>query len=162
MKPVFKAKNLNFIYNKGMDNEYHSLININLEIFPEEFVIIFGPSGCGKSTLLNILAGLEEPESGNIYLNDRDISRMTKAEFTNYHRKELGVVYQAYNLITSLTVVENVALPQVFINVSKGKRTKWAKTLLERFGILKQARQNTHRALGRTTAENRHSQSDSK
>jgi putative ABC transport system ATP-binding protein len=139
MQPIFKAQNLNFIYNKGKDNEYHALINVNLEIYPEEFVIIFGPSGCGKSSLLNILAGLESPESGNIFLHDRDISRMSKEEFTNYHRKELGVVYQAYNLIRSLTVLENVALPQVFIGISRGKRNQWAKTLLERFGILKHA-----------------------
>lgn len=139
MKPIIEAKNLNFVYNQGKDNEYHALINISMDVYPEEFVMIFGPSGCGKSTMLNVIAGLEVPDSGSISVFDRDLITMSKNDFARYHREDVGMVYQAYNLITSLTVIDNVALPQIFVNVRKGKRNKWAKQLLERFGILKHA-----------------------
>lgn len=140
MDPIIEIKSVNFTYNKGKDNEFQALVNVNLEVFPEEFIIIFGPSGCGKSTMLNIMAGLECPNDGEVTVLGRDLMKMTKNEFALYHRNQIGMIYQAYNLITSLTVLDNVALPQIFVNVSKGKREKWAKSLLERFGIDKQAK----------------------
>ena len=140
MEPLIKIKDLNFTYNKGKDNEFKSLININLEIYAEEFIIIFGPSGCGKSTLLNIMAGLEIPDKGSIFVSNKDISNMSRKDFVYYHRKSVGMIYQAYNLITSLTVLDNVALPQIFLNVSKRKREKWSLDLLKRFDIEKHAK----------------------
>lgn len=140
MQPIIKAKNLNFIYNKGKDNEFQALININLEIYPEEFIIFFGPSGCGKSTLLNVISGLETPDSGIIEVAGKDLLKMNTKEFALYHRIYIGMVFQAYNLITSLTVLDNVALPQMFLSVNKKIREKKACELLERFGILKQAK----------------------
>ncbi len=139
MKPIFRLKNLNFIYNEGQSNEYQALVNISLEIFPEEFVILYGPSGCGKSTLLNVIAGLEIPEKGTAFVYDRDIAEMTKREHVDYHRKTIGMVYQAYNLITSLSVLDNVVLPQIFLSNRKKKREVIGMELLERFGIRKQA-----------------------
>jgi putative ABC transport system ATP-binding protein len=138
MEPNILIKEVNFTYNKGKDNEFQALINVSLQIYPEEFVIIFGPSGCGKSTMLNIIAGLETPDNGNINVLGRDLMTMTKNEFAMYHRAQIGMVYQAYNLITSLSVLDNVALPQIFVNAGKRKREKWAMSLLERFGIDKQ------------------------
>ena len=140
MKPIIEAKNLDFVYNKGKDNEYHALINISLDIYPEEFVIVFGPSGCGKSTLLNVFAGLEMPDSGNIFVFDKDLTKMSKKDFALYHRSEVGMIYQQYNLITSLSVLDNVALPQMFVNVGRRRRNRWSRTLLERFDILQQAK----------------------
>lgn len=139
MKPIIEAKNLDFIYNKGKDNEFHALINISMDVYPEEFVVIFGPSGCGKSTLLNVFAGLEKPDEGSISVMGRDLLAMTRDDFAYYHRAQIGMVYQQYNLITSLSVLDNVALPQIFVNVNRTKRNKWGLTLLERFGIKKQA-----------------------
>jgi putative ABC transport system ATP-binding protein len=139
MKPIIEIKNLNFIYNKGKDNEFHALININLEIYPEEYIIIFGPSGCGKSTLLNVIAGLEVADNGVVNAMGRDLTKLNNKDFAMYHRKEIGMIYQQYNLITSLSVLDNVSLPQIFLDISKGKRDAWGKQLLERFGILKQA-----------------------
>lgn len=139
MEPIISIKNLNFTYNKGKDNEFHALVNISLDIFPQEYVIFFGPSGCGKSTLLNVIAGLEKPDSGEIEVFGKSLNNMTPKEFATYHRSQVGMIYQSYNLITSLSVLDNVALPQMFVNVNKGKRDKWSKQLLERFGILKQA-----------------------
>jgi putative ABC transport system ATP-binding protein len=135
LEPIISARNLDFIYNSGKTNEFHALINISLDIYPEEFIIIFGPSGCGKSTLLNVMAGLETPDSGEITVMGRDLTKMNAHDFAMYHRTQIGMIYQAYNLITSLTVLENVVLPQMFINISRGKRNKWGRALLERFGI---------------------------
>ena len=140
MDPIIKIENLNFTYNKDKDNEFQALININCQIYPEEFIIIFGPSGCGKSTLLHSIAGLEKPENGVLAVAGKDITKLSKWEYAQYHRSLMGMVYQQYNLINSLTVLENVALPQLFVDVRMGKRNKWARRLLERFGILKQAK----------------------
>lgn len=139
MQPIIQAKNLDFVYNKGKDNEYHALINISLDIYPEEYIVIFGPSGCGKSTLLNVIAGLEVPDSGSIFVFGKNLIDLNEKEYASYHRRDIGMVFQAYNLITSLTVLDNVALPQIFVNVGKRRRDRWSKRLLERFGILKQA-----------------------
>ncbi len=139
MKPIIEAKNINFIYNEGKSNEFHALKNVSFKIFPREFVIVFGPSGCGKSTILNVIAGLEIPKNGELRVMDYDLMNISKKEFAHYHRRELGMIYQAYNLITSLTVLDNVALPQIFVNVRKRHRNRWAKELLKRFGILQHA-----------------------
>ena len=119
MDPVIKIKKLNFTYNKGNDNEFRALTNIDLEVFPEEFVIIFGPSGCGKSTLLHLIAGLESPESGEINVFGKDLTKMSKKALSNYHKRDVGIVYQSYNLISSLSVLDNVSLPQIFININR-------------------------------------------
>lgn len=141
MEPIIKAKNLNFVYNKGKDNEFHALININMEIYPEEFIVFFGPSGCGKSTLLNVIAGLEVAEENSaVSVLGRDMMKLTKKQFAQFHRHDLGMIFQAYNLITSLSVLDNIALPQIFLSIGKHKREQWGKQLLERFGILKQAK----------------------
>lgn len=140
MEPLIEAKKINFSYNKGEDNEFQSLINISLKVYPEEFVIFFGPSGCGKSTLLNIIAGLETPESGSIVVSEKEVSKMDKKAFVSYHRKSVGMIYQSYNLINSLSVLDNIALPQIFLSISKREREKKAMKLLERFDIVKQAK----------------------
>lgn len=138
-EPIIQAKKLNFTYNKGKLNEFQALNNVDIEIYPGEFVIIFGPSGCGKSTLLNVMAGLETPDSGEMTALGRDLAHMNRKDFAMFHRDQIGVVYQAYNLIKSLNVLDNVALPQLFININKRKRNKKANEMLERFGIIKQA-----------------------
>jgi ABC-type lipoprotein export system ATPase subunit len=86
------------------------------------------------------MAGLELPEAGQILAFGREMASFTKNDFAMYHRAQVGMIYQQYNLITSLTVLDNVALPQIFVNVRKGKRNKWGRALLQRFGILKQAK----------------------
>ncbi len=140
IKPIINARNLNFTYNKGNTNEYHALVDVSFDIFPNEYIIIFGPSGCGKSTLLNVIAGLEKPDTGDIFVCDRNMMKMNKQEFATFHRTEIGMIFQQYNLISSLSVLDNVALPQVFISHSKRERDKIALSLLDRFGILEHAR----------------------
>lgn len=139
MEVLVGGKNLYFTYNKGKNNEFLALKNISFDIYEGEFVIIFGPSGCGKSSLLNVIAGLELPDDGSINAMGRDLTNLKKNEFAMFHRNEIGMVYQQYNLIMSLTVLANVVLPQVFVNVRRRKREKWGLSLLERFGILEHA-----------------------
>ncbi len=138
--PVITAKNLNFTYNKGNTNEYHALVDVSLDIYPNEYIIIFGPSGCGKSTLLNVIAGLEKPDTGDVFVHGRNMMKMDTGEFSTFHRKEVGMIFQQYNLISSLSVLDNVALPQIFINHSRKERNKIALELLDRFGILEHAK----------------------
>jgi putative ABC transport system ATP-binding protein len=139
MEPIIKIKNLNFTYNLGQVNEFKALLNVSFEIYPEEFIILYGPSGCGKSTLLNIIAGLETPDFAAAFVNGIDLAKMTKRQHANYHRKTIGMIFQAYNLISSLTVLDNVALPQIFMSERKRQREIIGLELLERFGIRKQA-----------------------
>jgi len=140
MKPNITAKKLNYTYNSGKSNEFRALVNVSFEIYPEEFVAIFGPSGCGKTTLLNVVAGLETPDSGEISVLGQNLMKMSPKESAIYHRKKIGVVYQSYNLIKSLSVLDNVALPQLFINVGRRERNKKVRVLLERFEVSKQAK----------------------
>ncbi|NTU98761.1 ABC transporter ATP-binding protein [Candidatus Falkowbacteria bacterium] len=140
MQPLIKVEHLNVIYNLGKSSEYRALNDINLEIYPEEFIIFFGPSGCGKSTLLYSISGLETNTQGNIYIDGKNLTLFNKNELLTFHRKTIGMIFQAFYLIASLTVQKNVALPQIFMNSDKKARTKKALEMLEYFGVSKQAR----------------------
>lgn len=136
---AIKTENVSVIYDQGKPNETKALTDVNVSIYKEDFIVIFGPSGCGKSTMLYTISGIEKPTKGSILVGGKDITKFTPLESARFHRADIGMVFQAYNLIPSLTVVDNVALPQVFRGVSKEKRTVRAKILLQRFGILPQA-----------------------
>lgn len=136
---VIKTENLNVVYNKGTSNEFWALQGVNMSIFPKEYIIFFGPSGCGKSTLLNSIAGLETHITGKVSIEGRDIAGLNEEELAVFHRTSIGMVFQQYNLISSLSVMDNVTLPQVFLDTHKGERVAKAKILLEKFGILKQS-----------------------
>lgn len=103
------------------DNPFYALKNVNLEIYEGEMVVILGPSGAGKSTLLNLLGGMDSPTGGEILFNGHDISKFNDDELTAYRAWNVGVVFQFYNLIPTLTAYENVALMKdVRKNVKKG------------------------------------------
>jgi len=138
-EPIIQIKTLDVIYFMGKSNEVHALKNINLEIYPGEFIIFFGPSGCGKSTLLYSIAGLELNTHGQIMVAGKDISQMKHWELEEYHRRQIGMIFQAYYLIHSLSIVKNVMLPQIFIEGNREKRKAKAMELLERFGVKAQA-----------------------
>lgn len=137
---LVELKSINLTYNAGAANAYQALFDINLEIKQGDFAIILGPSGCGKSSLLNIIAGLEDPQDGSAVINQKDILRLSEKEKVEYHRREIGMIFQSYNLIPTLNVLNNVALPQMFINVGKSKRDQKGLEILEKFGIKEQAR----------------------
>ena len=106
---VFEARSLSKTYVMG-EVEVHALRDIDLDIYEREFVVLLGPSGSGKSTLLNILGGLDAPSSGRAVWRDHDLVGADDAELTRYRRDHVGFVFQFYNLIPSLTAIENVAL----------------------------------------------------
>lgn len=106
---VFHVRSLTKVYRMG-EVEVHALRGISLDFYPGEFVVLLGPSGSGKTTLLNILGGLDVPTSGNVLYIDHDITSASEAELTRYRREHVGFVFQFYNLIPSLTALENAAL----------------------------------------------------
>jgi len=109
LKPMFRAQQLTKEYHVG-DMTVYALRGVNLELFPGEFVVILGPSGSGKSTLLNILGGLDTPSSGSVRYLEHNLSQATAEELSQFRREHVGFVFQFYNLIPSLTALENVAL----------------------------------------------------
>jgi putative ABC transport system ATP-binding protein len=106
---VFRAVGLSKVYRLG-DVEVHALRGVDLELFRAEFVVLLGPSGSGKSTLLNILGGLDVPSSGHVHFLDHDLTVDDEGALTAFRREHVGFVFQFYNLIPSLTALENVAL----------------------------------------------------
>lgn len=108
-EPVFAARGLTKTYHVG-DVDVHALRDVDLDLWPGEFVVLLGPSGSGKSTLLNILGGLDVPTSGTVRSLGHDLSSMTDAQLTMFRRAHVGFVFQFYNLIPSLTALENVSL----------------------------------------------------
>ena len=108
-KPVLHAHNLTKVYKTG-EVEVKALDGVDFEVYEHEMVVLLGQSGSGKSTLLNILGGLDDATSGEVYFKERLISSQSKGLLTNFRREHVGFVFQFYNLIPSLTALENVAL----------------------------------------------------
>jgi len=138
-KPIIQTKNLNVTYSLGKSNETKVLKDINLEIYPEEFIILFGPSGCGKSTLLYSLAGLETNTQGEIFINEQELSTLKTKDMEILHQTSIGMVFQEFYLIPTLSVMDNVVLPQIAIGGNKKIRNQKALELLDHFGVIKQA-----------------------
>src|SRR6185503_14514331 len=134
-KTAIHTDSMVIVYNKGKANEFNALNNINVEIFPPEYIILFGPSGCGKSTLLYTMLGGVPPNKGHMYVMGEDIYAYTPAEMNRYQQAIIGIVYQQFNLITSISVLDNVALPMIFLNKSVQERNARGRELLRRFGI---------------------------
>ncbi|MBC1522056.1 ABC transporter ATP-binding protein [Listeria aquatica] len=110
MEPVLEAKHVRKVYgSKG--NVYTALANISLEIYEGEFVGIMGPSGAGKSTLLNVLSTIDQPTSGEVMINGRDLEDMDEQEMSLFRRNQLGFIFQDYNLLDTLSLRENIILP---------------------------------------------------
>jgi len=136
---IIDAKNLLVVYNLGKPNEVCSLQDVNLEIYQGEYIIVFGPSGCGKSTLLSTLAGLQTPVAGEVMINGTNIFKAAKKEMVRIHQSVIGMVFQAFYLIPSLSIIENVCLPKVFVGVNRSKRKEDGMKLLRRFAISEHA-----------------------
>lgn len=139
VEPCIKVDQLRVIYNKGKSNEVRSLDGVNVEIFPEEYIIIYGPSGCGKSTLLYGISGLQAPTFGDVMVLGKNLAQMSKKETVEFHQTSIGMVFQAFYLIETLTVLDNVCLPKVFRGENLKERRESAMELLRRFGISEQA-----------------------
>lgn len=111
------------------------LKGISLEIFKNEYVALMGPSGSGKSTLMNILGCLDSPTAGKYILNSKDVSKMPDDDLADVRNKEIGFVFQQFNLLPRLTAAENVALPLVYNGTSKKIRTELSLEMLDRVGL---------------------------
>ncbi len=109
MKKIVELKNVSKIYNIG-EKEFKALDNIDLSINKGEFVVILGPSGAGKSTLLNLIGGMDTPSSGNIEIDGEDISKYSENKLSEYRAEYIGFIFQFYNILPTLTVLENVEL----------------------------------------------------
>ena len=113
-----------------------ALNKVSIEVKEGEFVAIMGPSGCGKSTLLNILGLLDNPTSGEYYLNGIEVSRYTEAQRTKLRKGIIGFVFQSFNLIDELNVYENIELPLLYMGVSAAERKKKVQEAMERMVIV--------------------------
>jgi len=111
------------------------LKNINFEIYSSEFVILFGPSGAGKTTIIDLVAGLDKPDEGEIFVRDEDITQLDEDSLAHYRNKRIGLVFQEFNLIPNMTALENVVLPLVFDNFSRRLREEKAKKILTDLGL---------------------------
>ncbi len=133
---IISVRDLFKIYRVG-DSRVHALDGVNFDIRKGEFCVIVGTSGSGKSTLLNMLAGLEPPSKGLILINRKNIVGLTEDELVDFRREHVGFVFQSFNLVKSMTALENVALPLVFHGEPKALRLKKAAILLHMLGLSK-------------------------
>ena len=113
---------------------------VSLEVQAGEFVALLGSSGSGKSSMLNLIAGLDRPTSGSVIVQDKDLAKLSREELAKYRLHVVGMVFQSFNLISSMTVAENVELPLRFAEVERAKRDTLAREALDRVGL--QARMN--------------------
>jgi len=133
-KPVLELKNITKSYITGT-NSFTALDNVSLKIFPGEFVSITGPSGSGKSTLMHIVGLLDNPTSGEVLLNGRDISKLKEHQLAQIRNVTLGFVFQQFNLLAKTSSLENVLLPLLYSDVPKRDRHQIGVDLLTKVGL---------------------------
>lgn len=117
------------------DQVVHALKGVDLQIQRSDYIALMGPSGSGKSTLMNIIGCLDSPSTGNYWLNNHEVSKMSDASLSEVRNREIGFVFQTFNLLNRMNAVENVALPLVYAGVSKKIREERAREVLERVGL---------------------------
>ncbi|MDO5448305.1 MAG: ABC transporter ATP-binding protein [Clostridia bacterium] len=131
---LIELKNLYKIYNPG-ENEVRALDGVNLAIDDGEFVAIVGQSGSGKSTMMNMIGFLDIPTSGEYILKGENVEKLTDDQLSDIRNREIGFIFQGFNLINSLTAKENVELPLIYRGVGKAERSQLAEDALERVGM---------------------------
>jgi len=134
LKDVYK------IYGEGLESEVRALDGVSLEIDYGEFVAIAGQSGSGKSTMMNVLGCLDIPTYGDYFLAGQDVSEMSDRQLSHIRNKQIGFIFQGYNLIPSLNAVENVELPLIYQGISSSVRRDMAMEALERVGLAQRAK----------------------
>jgi putative ABC transport system ATP-binding protein len=139
LPPVIKLQDLTKVFSTE-EVETHALSQVSLEIARGEYVAIGGPSGCGKSTLLSILGLLDSPTTGSYQLNDRPVAELAASERARVRNREIGFIFQSFNLIGDLTVFENVELPLTYRGMRPVERRKRVTDALERVGMAHRAK----------------------
>jgi putative ABC transport system ATP-binding protein len=134
MKSIIHLEGIRKSYFMGKQ-ELQVLKGIDLNIHTNEYVALMGPSGSGKSTLMNILGCLDSPSAGSYVLNGQDVSKMLDDNLADVRNKEIGFVFQQFNLLPRLTALENVALPLVYAGVSRKQRTDMAMDVIKKVGL---------------------------
>ena len=133
-QPLIRARALRKTYHVG-DQVVHALDGLDLDIGTNEYVALMGPSGSGKSTLMNMLGCLDSPTSGTYALNGHDVSRLEDDALADIRNREIGFVFQTFNLLPRYTALENVALPMVYAGFSKAERISRAQEVLRQVGL---------------------------
>ena len=135
---VIQIKNVKKVYRMGKE-KIAAINNISLDISYGEICCLLGKSGSGKSTLLNLIAGLEKPTKGSIIFNRCHMERMNEDQLAKFRQQYVGFVFQSYNLLSTLTALENVTLPLIFRKVPPAERNKRAKEMLDAVGLSERA-----------------------
>ena len=135
---MIKIHDLSKIY-RTADVETTALNQVNLEIEPGEFIAIMGPSGCGKSTLLNVLGMLDSPDAGSYSFTGEDVAGYSENRLAEIRKRNIGFIFQSFNLVDELTVAENVMLPLLYQKVPAKERDERVQAVLERVGIAHRA-----------------------
>ncbi len=130
MKKIVELKNVSKVYKTG-EKEFKALDNIDLNINEGEFVVVLGPSGAGKSTLLNLIGGMDTPTSGQIIIDDENISNYNEEKLSEYRAENIGFIFQFYNILPTLTVLENVEIVKDIV-----KNAGDSKSALEAVGLI--------------------------
>ncbi|MEY4107698.1 MAG: hypothetical protein RL181_2040 [Bacteroidota bacterium] len=131
---IIDIRNLQKVYVMG-DNQVNALQSVTLAITKNEYVALMGPSGSGKSTLMNLIGCLDSPSGGEYYLNNKLVSSMSDSELAQVRNKEIGFVFQTFNLLPRLSALENVALPLVYAGWNRTQRLERAEEILEAVGL---------------------------
>jgi ABC-type lipoprotein export system ATPase subunit len=131
---AIRTENLCRHYRMG-DTLIRAVDGVSIEIPRGEFVALLGSSGSGKSSVLNLIAGLDHPSSGSVVVQDRDLSKLSREELAKYRLRVVGMVFQSFNLIASMTLAENVELPLRFAEVERSRRDALAREALKRVGL---------------------------
>lgn len=134
MKSIIELSNIAKAYKIGTE-EIHALRSVSLQIYKNEYVALMGPSGSGKSTLMNILGCLDSPSSGEYILNNLAVAKMLDNDLAEVRNKEIGFVFQSFNLLPRSTALDNVILPLIYAGFSKADRIKRGKEVLEQVGL---------------------------
>jgi putative ABC transport system ATP-binding protein len=132
--PLIRAQDLHRDFQMG-HTTVHALDGVDLTVKEGEFLSILGPSGSGKSTLLHLLGGLERPSSGRIWVGGQEVTALDENQLAAYRRQEVGFVFQAFNLLSTMTALQNVTFPMFFARVPPTKRQERARHLLELVGL---------------------------
>lgn len=134
-QPIIKLENIDFYYEKGKPIEVHALQDVSLQINRGDFVSFFGPSGCGKSTMLYVISGIDQPEAGTVIVNGCNINKLSPKELAVFRQMGIGIIFQNFNLIPSISIIDNVMLPMAFLGIPLEIRKKKAMEILDHLNI---------------------------